>query len=271
MVVIEEIEDDIDNMDFDPADYDPRGPLIQPVIQPVKPSSGEASRSSTSSPAPSTSRVNPQSFSSIQTKAGEVPLLREQDMEEFKDWNVIYPLYFDKRRTRAEGRRVSEKLAVDNPLAETLMHACRELRIRTVYEAHKTHPKDWANPGRIRVELKENEFGSTEKISNKRHLYILLSEYLKKHPTTDRTPYESSLFQQMAAQQAQSGYKPPENTKPLAVPTGWKVGDVLPFNSRALSGGKADEEMMNQLQGQMFPGLNAPDIKPKKMKVRMGR
>lgn len=264
MVVIEEIEDDIDNMDFDPADYDPRGPVVQP-IKPVP-------TQSSITPSASTSNVNKdtkQQVQSIKTKDGEVPLLGPQDMDDFKDWKVIYPLYFDKSRTRTEGRRVSQKLAVENPLAETIMHACRELRIRTVFEAHKTHPKDWANPGRVRVELDENELGT--KVNNKRHLYLLLAEYLQKHPTTERTPYDSSLFQQMIAQQAQAGYRAPESVKPLALPIGWKINDVLPFNSRALSGGKADEEMMKQLQSQMFPGLNAPDIKPKKMKVRMGR
>lgn len=264
MVVIEEIEDDIDNMDLDPADFDPRGPVIGQVKASSQSASSAPSASATASRASGPSSAA--SFPSIPTKAGNVPLLNPQDMDQFKHWNVIYPIYFDKRRARAEGRRVSEKLAVENPLAETLMHACRELRIRTVFEANKTHPKDWANPGRVRVDLSEN-FGGTRKLKNKRHLFTLLAEYLQAHPTTERTPFESALFQQVAARQ--EGFRAPESAKPLAVPNGWKINDVLPLNSRALSGGKADEEMMSQLQGQMFPGLNAPDIKPKKMKVRV--
>ncbi|OAA67272.1 signal recognition particle protein Sec65 [Niveomyces insectorum RCEF 264] len=63
---------------------------------------------------------------------------------------ALYPVYFDRDRSRAEGRRVRRALAVANPLARDIVAACAALGLRTVFEPTKTHPKDWANPGRVR-------------------------------------------------------------------------------------------------------------------------
>jgi signal recognition particle subunit SRP19 len=253
-VTDQEIED-IDSMDFDPADFDPRNPF-------AKKSRAQTSATSTAS---SSSAVSKQpAIPQMSRTAGGIPILSSQsDMEQFKDWQVIYPVYFDATKSHAEGRRVSKNLAVENPLAQTLMEACKEIGVRTVFETSKTHPKDWANPGRIRVELKG---GAPRKpIKNKRHFYILLAEYLGKHPSTDKTPLRSPLYAQMAdaGQEAE--------IEPLAVPNGWKINSILPVNSRAVSGGEMNDDMMKQMQNQMFPGMNMPDVKPKKIKVRVGK
>lgn len=73
-----------------------------------------------------------------------------------KHWQCLYPVYFDKTRSRAEGRQVSSKLAVENPLARDILDACQQLGLRVGFEPEKLHPKDWANPGRVRVLLKDD-------------------------------------------------------------------------------------------------------------------
>ena len=68
----------------------------------------------------------------------------------------MYPLYFDAGRTRAEGRRVGKELAVENPLAREIVDAVQLLGLNVVFEPGKLHPKDWANPGRVRTLIKED-------------------------------------------------------------------------------------------------------------------
>lgn len=74
--------------------------------------------------------------------------------ERTKHHQCLYPVYFDAGRSRAEGRRVSRGLAVPNPLARDLADACASLSLNVVFEPAKCHPKDWANPGRVRVLVK---------------------------------------------------------------------------------------------------------------------
>ena len=79
----------------------------------------------------------------------------QQNRVKSKRWQCLYPVYFDAGRTRAEGRRVSKELAVPNPLAREIVDAVTELSLNLVFDPGKTHPKDWANPGRVRVLVKE--------------------------------------------------------------------------------------------------------------------
>lgn len=72
-----------------------------------------------------------------------------------KHFQCIYPVYFDKTRSRAEGRKVGSELAVENPLARDIVDAVQMLGLKAGLEPEKLHPKDWANPGRVRVQLKD--------------------------------------------------------------------------------------------------------------------
>jgi len=72
-----------------------------------------------------------------------------------KTWPCLYPVYFDVSRTRDEGRRVKKELGVRNPLAKQLADAVSSLGLQCVFEPGKMHPKDWSNPGRIRVRMVE--------------------------------------------------------------------------------------------------------------------
>jgi signal recognition particle subunit SRP19 len=77
-----------------------------------------------------------------------------EDDSKYKDFQCIYPVYFDKNRSRKEGRRVGIEQAVENPMAREIVNACGRLRLETLFEPAKTHPKDWANPGRVKIKLK---------------------------------------------------------------------------------------------------------------------
>jgi signal recognition particle subunit SRP19 len=160
MVEIEEIEDsDPEEMDIDEYDDHDPAPLRPAIPRPAQP--------------PATTLVNPanipmQAQNSLRT-APTTQTTPEQNKERSKHWQCLYPVYFDKNKSRAEGRRVGKELAVANPLARELAEAVASLEYNVVFEPNKTHPKDWSNPGRCRVLIKENgkPVGSTIKNSTR--------------------------------------------------------------------------------------------------------
>ncbi|CAK7202320.1 signal recognition particle subunit [Sporothrix eucalyptigena] len=161
---------------------------------------------------------------------------------------ALYPVYFDKNRSRAEGRRVSKSLAVANPLARDMVDACAALQLRTVFEPTKTHPKDWANPGRVKVDLKDSTT-----VKNKHHLYILVARYLADHPTTENSA---------GLRETVRGAPPPpprnEAYPRPAIPRGWKMPELVPYLSPAMTGGGVSEnlfqDVMKEMQGAGGPG-----------------
>ena len=77
------------------------------------------------------------------------------------------------------------------------------------------------------------------------HLYNLISDHLLAHPTTASSPMRLRV----------AGLPPPKEPLPApAVPRGWKMGDILPLHSPALSGGGVSDnilkDMMAEMQGQ---------------------
>lgn len=87
--------------------------------------------------------------------------MEAEERERSKSYQCIYPIYFDASRSRQDGRRVKKADAVANPLAREIVDALQNIMqergvgFQVVFEPTKTHPKDWANPGRVRVLIKE--------------------------------------------------------------------------------------------------------------------
>lgn len=167
------------------------------------------------------------------------------DRSAYANFQCLYPVYFDASRTRAQGRRVHASLAVRNPLAREIANACSRLRLPTLLEPDKSHPKDWANPGRVKVGLKGSQAVGAAK--NKHGLYVLVAQHLKQNPTTESSPGLRLRI---------GGQVQPEEGKPYprpAVPRGWKMGELLPYMSPAMTGGGVSEnlfkDMMKEMQG----------------------
>ncbi|OQD68411.1 hypothetical protein PENDEC_c036G05357 [Penicillium decumbens] len=169
-----------------------------------------------------------------------------------KHYQCLYPVYFDKTRSRADGRKVGAELAVENPLARDIVDAVQLLGLKAGLEPEKLHPKDWANPGRVRVLLKD-ETGKlmNSRIKNKHHLYILVAEYLKAHPTTEQSPYRLQI----------RGLPMPEKLPDAPpAPRGWKIGKILPIHSPAYSGGGVSDNPFKEAMAEMqnmggMPGM----------------
>ncbi|KAK2783439.1 signal recognition particle subunit [Emmonsiellopsis sp. PD_33] len=249
---VEEISDsdpdDMDPADFDPANF-PENHIISPANIP----------SSSARPAPAARPQPP-------PPAAGLPQPAHRDIP--RHYQCLYPIYFDKSRSRAEGRKVGKKLAVANPLARDIVDAVQVLGLRVGFEPEKLHPKDWANPGRVRVFLKAED-GSpvTDIVNNKHHLYIKVAQYLQAHPTTEDSPFRLRI----------RGLPVPEKPIPApAAPRGWKIGTILPFHSPALTGGGVSDnpfkeamlEMQQQGLGEIpgVPAAAAPAAEPKKKK-----
>lgn len=179
----------------------------------------------------------------------------------YAHFHCLYPVYFDASRTRAQGRRVSAALAVPNPLAREIVNACRDLRLQTLFEPEKMHPKDWANPGRVKVAplgAKGQGAGGSAGIKNKHQLYLLVAQHLRNNPTTEDS---AVLWEQIPGgmpapprEEEEEGGKGKMKKKAYprpAVPRGWKVGEFLPYYSPAMTGGGVSENMFKDLMKEM--------------------
>lgn len=240
MPLIEEIDDDaIDNMDYDPADFDTNNPFDKsmPVegarLRPVSPPAPQARPNpSSSTPAAPRDVVDTESLQKMlksENQGRDIP-------EHMKSWKVLYPCYFDAARSVSEGRRAPKEIAVKNPLATRLVEACQSLGVEVAFELTKVHPKDWANPGRVRIDYK----------GSKRKLYAEICQYLTKNPTTEKNA-SVGMYRQIAQF---------DSPHPLAVPKGMKINEILPGVSPAVSCKNAIKESMNMdgmgAMGKMF-------------------
>ena len=55
---------------------------------------------------------------------------------------------------------------MQNPLAREIVDAVQLLGLKTVFEPGKMHPRDWANPGRVRVLVKEDGRARNSRVKN---------------------------------------------------------------------------------------------------------
>ncbi|KAI0406990.1 signal recognition particle, SRP19 subunit [Xylaria palmicola] len=199
---------------------------------------------------------------------------------DIKDYQMLYPVYFDASRTRAQGRRVPASLAVHNPLAREIANACAALRLSPVFEAHRTHPKDWANPGRVRVALKEAR-ARDHPVRNKHHLYVVVARYLREHPADDDSPALRQGVRGLGLASLGGAADLYADGKPWprpAVPRGWKMPELLPAYSAAMTGGGVSEnafkDMMREMQNQGgpagMPGMGMPGMNADMMSMLQG-
>ena len=80
------------------------------------------------------------------------------------------------------------------------------------------------------------------------HLYTLVASYLQANPTTKDMPLRLQI----------QGMPPPDGPiPPPAVPKGYKINEILPLHSPALSGGGVSENILRD----MMQGAYAPTLK----------
>ena len=81
---------------------------------------------------------------------------------------VLYPAYFDLGRTRARGRRVAKKWAVDSPTLEELAAAAKALGLEPQVESGKAFPSSpWRHEGRVLVRADYYKTSILQKVAQK--------------------------------------------------------------------------------------------------------
>ena len=238
---IEEVSDSDDAMS-DPSEADIDDFNDSDIMRRVEPSSSKQQPASAPSPSePQSHILNPANL-----PPGTLPQTT-QDKSAFNDFQCLYPVYFDASRSRAQGRRVSSKLAVKNPLAREIANACSRLRLPALLEPERVHPKDWSNPGRVKVGLKKTSPGN---VNNKHHLYILVAQHLRDNPTTENSPGLRIKI---------GGKVQPDEGTPypkVAIPRGWKMNEYVPYLSAAMTGGGVSENLFKDMMAQMQGGAD---------------
>ncbi|TFY63379.1 hypothetical protein EVG20_g6347 [Dentipellis fragilis] len=78
------------------------------------------------------------------------------DITPYKKWTCIYPIYIDAKQPYGTGtRRISRSKSIWFPLSKDIAEASNRLGLGTLHEVNKSHPRDWENPGRVRVQWKK--------------------------------------------------------------------------------------------------------------------
>lgn len=98
--------------------------------------------------------------------------LSSQTNPQAKKWITLYPIYFDAKRSHKDGeRRVSWAKSSLCPHSLGLVKAVSKLDLVFSHEPTKTHPRDWENPGRVKVKLfDEGGNALNSKFSNRKKL-----------------------------------------------------------------------------------------------------
>ncbi|KAI7832485.1 SRP19 protein-domain-containing protein [Gamsiella multidivaricata] len=108
----------------------------------------------------------------------------------------VYPCYIDGTKTVAEGRRISKSRAcVKQPWAKDIVEALKELRLSQAFEPGKTHPRDWANRGRVRVLFKDDGRFCHPTIHTKNELLIRVAASINKmHAKEEASGHKRAEF-----------------------------------------------------------------------------
>lgn len=104
-----------------------------------------------------------------------------KDDGEHKKWVSIYPIYFDAKRHYRKGcRRVSYEKASPFPTQLWIAKAVGRLQLRYVQEPYKTHPQDWENPGRVKVQLFNDDGSAVDsRFPSKKQLFDAIAETMQ--------------------------------------------------------------------------------------------
>jgi len=127
--------------------------------------------------------------------ASQLPKNTVTDITPYKSWTCIYPIYIDAKRPYGTGqRRVERAKSIWWPLSKDIADATNRLGLGTLHEVNKAHPRDWENPGRVRVQWKKEGRLMNPTIKTKKQLLEMISLQIQhlKPENIPRQPYSTS-------------------------------------------------------------------------------
>ncbi len=84
------------------------------------------------------------------------------------DKYVVWPIYFDKKASRLQGRKIPKKYAVEKPRLEDIAKAAKALGLNPVLEKDRAHPSNhWKKKGRVLVDKKQGKAALLRQIAKK--------------------------------------------------------------------------------------------------------
>jgi len=117
------------------------------------------------------------------------------DITPYKTWTCIYPIYLDAKRPYGPGqRRVERAKSLWWPLSKDIADAANQLGLGTLHEVNKSHPRDWDNPGRVRVQWKKDGRLINPIIKTKKQLLEVICFQLQhlKPENVPKPPYNTT-------------------------------------------------------------------------------
>ncbi|KAF8970149.1 signal recognition particle, SRP19 subunit [Flammula alnicola] len=124
------------------------------------------------------------------------------DITPYKSWTCIYPIYLDAKRPYGTGqRRVERAKSLWWPLSKDIADAANRLGLGTLHEVNKAHPRDWENPGRVRVQWKKEGKLINPVIKTKKQLLEMICFQLQhlKPENVPKPPYNTANTPSTAA------------------------------------------------------------------------
>jgi len=187
--IVEEFDDDTDLPlpSLPLPNTGPRGPLLQELNI----SDDECEPSQHAGPA-SPPRQSPLSESTSKLSENQRNVT---DITPYKTWTCIYPIYLDAKRPYGPGqRRVARRKSLWWPLSKDIADAANRLGLGTLHEVNKSHPRDWDNPGRVRVQWKKDGGLVNPIIKTKKQLLEVICFQLQhlKPENIPKPPYNTS-------------------------------------------------------------------------------
>ncbi|KIM69501.1 hypothetical protein SCLCIDRAFT_1207937 [Scleroderma citrinum Foug A] len=229
--VIEEFDDDTDL----PLPSHPlpstgtRGPILEEIISSDDEDSSVVADEGDTAPGPASS-FRPAPLAGLDGSAKNTIT----DITPYKHWACIYPIYIDAKRPYGKGeRRISREKGVWWPLSKDIADATNRLGLGTIHEVNKVHPRDWENPGRVRVQWKKEGRLVNSAIRTKRQLLEMISLQIQriKPDSIPRPPY--NMLSQPAVPAIPAAKPPPSNKGKQ--PAKSKAGATVPLHPQKSS------------------------------------
>ncbi|OSX63517.1 hypothetical protein POSPLADRAFT_1039573 [Postia placenta MAD-698-R-SB12] len=137
------------------------------------------------------------------------------DITPYKKWTCVYPIYIDAKRPSGRGeRRIARAKSVWWPLSKDIADATNRLGLGTLHEIGKAHPRDWENPGRVRVQWRKDGRLMNPSIRTKKQLLERIAQQIQlvKPDSVPRPPYNSAQSESTGVESAQAATPKPAAT-----------------------------------------------------------
>jgi signal recognition particle subunit SRP19 len=84
-----------------------------------------------------------------------------------KDRHILWPVYFDVEKTRAEGRKISKSIAVKSPTLHEIERACQALGLDPQVRSEVCYPRRRLRQGYVMVKRVGHKLDTLKKVAMK--------------------------------------------------------------------------------------------------------